>query len=130
MGAAVGRLHDAWPAPGADVNAPLRRAIAAVARHQSGKLARLLVVDRVLHLALRRRQGLRIALRTGLPQGLLGALRRDEAGAAKNHNRVFDAQLLLLQVGLEHFELHAHAAGLAAQQKLRVGKGQSVGVGL
>ncbi len=36
---------------------------------------------------------------------------------------------LLGQVGLEHFELEADAAGFAPQQEFRIGKGQAVGLG-
>jgi hypothetical protein len=36
----------------------------------------------------------------------------------------------LLQIGLEHLQLEPDAAGFAAQQKLGIGKGQPVGVGL
>ena len=35
---------------------------------------------------------------------------------------------MLIDLGLEHFKLHAQAAGFAAQQKFGVGKGQPVGV--
>ncbi len=51
------------------------------------------------------------------------------ARAAKHHDGVFNAQIALGQVGLEHFQLEADAARLAAQQEFGVGKGQAVGVG-
>jgi hypothetical protein len=53
-----------------------------------------------------------------------------EARAAEHHHRVVDALGLLRQVGLEHLQLEADAAGLAPQQELGVGKGQPVGIGM
>ena len=38
--------------------------------------------------------------------------------------------VLLRQIGLEHFQLETDATGFAAQQKFRVGKGQSAGLRL
>ena len=53
-----------------------------------------------------------------------------ETGAAEDHDGVLDAQLTLRQVGFEHFQLEADAAGFAPQQELGIGEGQAVGVGL
>ena len=53
-----------------------------------------------------------------------------KARTAVHDDGVLDAGFALGQIGLEHFELHADAAGLAAQQKLGVRKGEPVRVGL
>ncbi|MNT17381.1 hypothetical protein D3C72_1525270 [compost metagenome] len=59
---------------------------------------------------------------------MLGLLGRDKAGTAKYHHRVVDALRAQFQIWLEHFELKAYGAGLAAAEELGVGKGEAVGI--
>jgi hypothetical protein len=66
----------------------------------------------------------------GIGQHLLGFIHGFEACTAKHDDGVFNAHFHLVQVGLEQLQLQPDATGFAAQQKLRVGKGQAVGVGL
>jgi len=66
----------------------------------------------------------------GLRQALAGDGRLAKARAAEHHDRVLDPRILLCQVGFEHLQLETDATGFPAQQELRVGEGQPVGVGL
>jgi len=62
-------------------------------------------------------------------QRLLSHFGGGKARAAEHDHGVVDALFTLVQVRLEHFELHANATHIAAQHELGVGKRQSVGIG-
>ena len=128
--AAVGRLHHAGAAAGADEQLFLLRLAQAVGGHDAGEVARGLVVARRAHGALGQRQGLGVAAGLGGGQLLLRDLGRDEAGAAVHHHGAVHAGGRQRQFGLEQFELEADAARFGAQQELGVGKGQAVRIGL
>ena len=130
MGATVGRFHDAGATPGADHQPLFGRAAGTVAGDQARKQTCLLVILGIAQLL---RGGFNRFGIAGFHGGLLGEqrlIRRQEARAAKHHNRVFYALCLHLQLGLEHLQLDAQTACFAAQQKFGVGKSQSVGIGL
>ena len=59
-------------------------------------------------------------------QGRLGVDHGLEACAAVHHHRVVNAQVVLHQIGLEHFELQTDAPGFASEHELRVGKRKPV----
>ncbi len=129
-GAAVGRFHDAGAAASADVEAVFELLGFAELGHQARKAARGIVVAAGGYCTLRHGNCLGIALGLSGGQQDLGLFRRHKAGAAKHHHGVVDALGGQLQVGLEHLQLKADRAGLAAAQKLRVCKGQAVRVAL
>ena len=95
----------------------------------SGEGAGLVVVARVADQGFGLLHRLRIVARTGLRQQGLRLLGVAEAGAAEHHHRVLDAERLLGDVGLEHFQLQADAPRLAPEQEFGVVEGQAVGVG-
>ena len=90
----------------------------------------MLVIAGVANAAPRQRQHRRVAAFLGPHQRRAGLLGIRKAGAAEHHHGVLNALLLLIEVGLEHLQLEADAARFAPQQKLRVRKSQTVGVGL
>ena len=127
--APVGCLHDARTAAGADKQLISRRSRVAVARHQARKQPRLVVIPSIANMPLGQSQrGFIVAFFSQLKR-CIGLLGRGKAGAAEHHNRVFNALGLLVDFGLKHFQLDAQAAGFTAQQKLRVGKSEPVGIG-
>jgi hypothetical protein len=124
--AAVGRLHDAGAAAGADEELVSGGSLPfAVLRHQLAEGAGLLVVVGIARQ--RRQRGLspRVAAGLGLRDHEGGVFFAAKPGAAEHHHGVLDAVGLLLQVGLEQLQLKADAAGFAAQQELGVGEGQA-----
>ena len=130
MRAAVGRLHHAGAAAGADVELLFLRQLQAVGGHGAAELARGFVVAGVAHHALGRAQGVGVATGLGGGQALGCLLGRQEARAAVHHHGVGDAGFRQVELGFEHFELNADAARVAPQQELGVGEGEAVGVGL
>ena len=129
VGTAIGRLHDARPAAGADVQPLGAFAARAIGGHQPREQPRLVVVDRIAHTPLGQLQGRGLIALAGQGQFFIRILWRGETRAAEDHDGVLDAQLLLLQIGLQHLELETDAPRLAAQQEFGIGERQAVGIG-
>ena len=125
----VGRFHHAGPATGANKELVVFGLVCAVLSDQAGKLAGLLVPDRVAHVALSPRLAVRVPVFLSHRQTLGRHFRRHKACAAKHHDGVCNALAREFEFGLEHFQLKPNAARFRAQQKFGVGKGQSGGVG-
>ena len=126
----VGRFHDAGTTPSGNEQALFGLLLRTVGGNHAGKQAGLVVVVGIAHLALGIGQGCCVTAVLGFLQGLLRVFRGREASAAKHDHGVLNTLCDLAQLGFEHFQLHAHATGFAAQQKFRVGKSQSVGIGI
>ena len=127
--AAVRCFHDAGAATSADGERLGRLTPLAVVGHEAAEQARLFVVARIAHVTLRDACHLRVVEPLGVGQGNPRVLGRQEARAAIDDDGVFDAQALLLQIGLEHFELKANATRFAAQQEFGIGEREPVCVG-
>jgi hypothetical protein len=120
----VAGLHDAGPAAGDDVHRRLEPA--RLFGDDRGEAARLFVVARHRQVLLRDRQRGGVAGRVRIVDEALRHIGRHDARAAENHDRRFDALLVLHQLGLEQLELHAHRAHLFAQQEGGVGEGEAI----
>ena len=127
---AVGCFHDARAAAGADVELLVYRQAGTVVRDDAGKFARLFVPGCIAQGPPGLLQCQCIIRSLRLCQLGLRDFLADKAGAAKHHHRVFDACLHLGEVRFLQLQLHADAACLAAQQKLRIGKRQPVSLWL
>ena len=132
--APVGRFHDARSTARAHEKLFGDGPRIAVARHQAGKQARLVVEMCVTHMALRDDQGVLRRLdilcgmvsvgrcRDQLGEVGLGSIERSaglfrgwKAGAPEHHHGAFDTLFVLPQIRFEHFQLEAYAAGFAPE---------------
>ena len=115
MRAAISGFHDARPATRADKQLLGHGQWLTVRRYQPCKKPSLVIQLSIATMALRKLQGCSIATCVCVIQRLRCLLRRWKARTAVHHHGIFNALLLLCQVGFEHFQLKADAAGFTPE---------------